>query len=133
MARLTAMATDTRQTARKKNRDLFVSALNYLRNAWTPVMAYRHDGRYSIDDSMAECAIRPLTIERKNKMAFGSHKDAETSTVYHTFIGICKMSALSFYQFLKNYLMIFMDGIIDFENLPYPLPYWAKRIKKSKL
>lgn len=93
-------------------------ALHYLKNAWTSVMAYRNAGRYCIDNSIAERSIRTLTIDRKNKMAFGSHKGAETSTVYHTFIGTCKMGALSFYQFLKQYLTAFMEGCTDFENLP---------------
>lgn len=80
-------------------------------------MAYRNDGRYCIDNSIAERLIRTLTIERKNKMAFGSHKVAETSTVYHTFIATCKMGALSFYQFSKNYLTAFMEGRTEYENL----------------
>lgn len=98
--------------------DLLTTALHYLKNAWTPVMAYRHDGRYCIDNSIAERSIRPLTIERKNKMAFGSHQGAETSTVYHTFTATCRMGALSFYQFLKKYFTAFMEGRTDFENLP---------------
>ena len=96
---------------------LLTNALNYLKNAWTPVMAYRNDGRYCIDNSIAERSIHPLTIERKNKMAFGNYKGAETSTVYHTFVSICKMGALSFRQFLKNYLTAFMEDRTDFENL----------------
>lgn len=48
--------------------DLISKALNYLKNVWIPVMAYRHAGRYCIDNSMAERLIRPLTIERKNKI-----------------------------------------------------------------
>lgn len=94
--------------------DLISKALNYLKNVWIPVMAYRHAGRYCIDNSMAERLIRPLTIERKNKMAFGSHKGVEASTVYHIFIAMCKMNALSFRQFLKNYLTAYMDGRTDF-------------------
>lgn len=97
--------------------DLLINALHYLKNTWTPVMAYRHDGRYSIDNSIAERSIRTMTIERKNKISFGSHQGAETSTVYHTFIATCKISALSFYQFLKNYFTAFMEGRTDFENL----------------
>ena len=97
--------------------DLLTKALHYLKNAWVPVMAYRNDGRYCIDNSIAERSIRTLTIERKNKMAFGSHQGAETSTVYHTFVATCKMAALSFYQFLKNYLTAFMEGRTDYENL----------------
>ena len=98
--------------------DLLTKALHYLKNAWTPVIAYRNDGRYCIDNSIAERSIRTLTIERKNKMAFGSHQGAETSTVYHTFMETCKMGALSFYKFLKNYLTAFMEGRTDFKNLP---------------
>jgi|GEM_PF-4273618 len=45
--------------------DLLTKALHYLKNAWTPVMAYRNDGRYCIDNSIAERSIRTLTIERK--------------------------------------------------------------------
>ena len=97
--------------------DLITKALHYLKNAWTPVMAYRNAGKYCIDNYIAERSIRTLTIECKNKMAFGSHKGAETSTVYHTFIGTRKMGALSFYQFLKQYLTAFMEERTDFENL----------------
>lgn len=86
-------------------------------NACTPVMAYRNDGRYCIDNSIAERSIRTLTIERKNIMAFGSHQGAETSTIYHTFVETCKMGTLSFYQFLKNYSTAIMEGRTDFENL----------------
>lgn len=50
-------------------------------------------------------------------MAFGSHKGAESSTVYHTFIATGKMSALSFCQFLKSYFITFMEGRTDFENM----------------
>lgn len=95
-----------------------VKPIHYLKNAWTPVMAYRNNGRYSIDNSIAERSIRKLTIEPKNKMAFGNHQGTETSTVYHTFMETCKIGALSFYKFLKNYLTAFMEGRTDFENLP---------------
>lgn len=97
--------------------DLIMSALNYLKNAWTSVMAYRNEGRYCIDNSIAERSIRPMTIERKNKMAFGSHKEAETLMVYHIFIATCKMNVMSFHQFLKNYLTTFTEGRTGLENL----------------
>ncbi len=47
--------------------DLLTKALHYLKNAWTPIMAYRNDGRYSIDNSITERSVRTLTIEHKNK------------------------------------------------------------------
>uniref|UniRef100_UPI0025DBF6D9 IS66 family transposase n=2 Tax=uncultured Bacteroides sp. TaxID=162156 RepID=UPI0025DBF6D9 len=107
---------------------LLTCSRHFLKNAWTPVMAYRHDDRYCIDNSIAKRSIRPLTIERKNKMAFGSHQGAETSTVYHTFTATCRMGALSFNQFLKKYFTAFMEGRTDFENLTPAI--LAKSIKK---
>lgn len=107
--------------------DLMAKALNYLKNAWPAVMAYRNDGRYDIDNSIAERSIRPMTIERKNSIAFGSHNGAETSTVYHTFIATCKIGTLSFRNFLKKYFTAYMAGRTDYENLTPA--YLAESIK----
>nr|WP_321522578.1 transposase [uncultured Macellibacteroides sp.] len=96
---------------------LITKALHYLKNAWTSFMAYRNYDRYCINNSMVKRSIRTLTIRRKNKMAFDSHKGAETSTVYHTFVATCKIGKLSFSQFLKNYLTAFMEGCSALENL----------------
>ncbi|WP_294562635.1 transposase [uncultured Bacteroides sp.] len=101
--------------------DLLTTALHYLKNAWTPVMAYRHDDRYCIDNSIAKRSICPLMIERKC---------AETSTVYHTFTPTCRMGALSFYQFLKKYFTAFMEGRTDFENLTFAI--LGNKLRESK-
>lgn len=61
-------------------------------------------------------SILQMVLQSK-EMAFGSHQGAETSTDYHTFMETCKMGALSFYKFLKNYLTAFMEGRTDFDNL----------------
>ena len=37
-------------------------------------MAWRNDGNYSIYNNLAERSIRPLTVQRKNSMMFGSEK-----------------------------------------------------------
>lgn len=97
--------------------DLMQKALNYFMHIWDSVMAYRHDGRYEIDNSVAERSIHPLTIERKNSLFFGSHKGVETSAVYHTFIATCQMRALSFCEFLKKYFTAILAGRTDYENL----------------
>ena len=58
-------------------------------------MAWRNDGRYTIDNSEAERNIRPMTIERSNSKSFGSHEGVESSAVYHTIIATCKAQAIS--------------------------------------
>ena len=54
--------------------DLMLKAVNYLQSFWKQLMAWRNDGNYSIDNNLAERSIRPLTVQRKNSMMFGSEK-----------------------------------------------------------
>ena len=66
--------------------DMMQKALRYLNTFWKQLFTYRKDGRYSIDNNIAERNIRPLTVERKNSLFFGNHAKAEMSALYHTFI-----------------------------------------------
>ncbi len=42
--------------------DLMNKALNYLHTSWKQLFAYRNHGEYTIDNTAAERAIRPITI-----------------------------------------------------------------------
>ena len=67
--------------------DLMQKALNYLRSFWDQLFLYLKDGRYCIDrsalplgsskNSLAERTLRPMTVERKNSLTFGSHAGAK--------------------------------------------------------
>ena len=59
--------------------ELMGKALNYLKNFWNQIFAYRNDGEYSIDNMAAERAIRPITVQRKNSLFFGSVKGIQNS------------------------------------------------------
>lgn len=76
------------------------------------VMAYYNDGRYSIDNSIAERSIRFMTIERNNKMAFGSYQGVETSMVYHTL-----------YSHLQNEYIIILPILEELFNGLYGSTY----------
>jgi len=53
---------------------LMDKAVNYFQVFWKQLFAYLNDGRYDIDNSIAEHFIRPLAGERKNSLFFvGSH------------------------------------------------------------
>ena len=97
--------------------DLLTKALNYLENSWEQVMAWRNDGRYTIDNSAVERNIRPMTIERSNSKSFGSHEGVESSAVYHTIIATCKAQAISVYEYLKKFFTACVNGRTDYENL----------------
>ena len=97
--------------------DLMIKALNYLNHFWNQLILYLKDGRYSIDNSLAERTLRPMTVERKNSLAFGSHKGAEVSVIYHTFIETCKMCGVSTLEYFKELFKAIMPGRTDYENM----------------
>ena len=97
--------------------DLMQKSLNYLNHFWTQIFSYRHDGRYSIDNSIAERCIRPLTRERANSIHYASHKGAETSAIFHTIFSTCKMVGVSALEYLRTFFKAILDGRTDYENL----------------
>lgn len=97
--------------------ELMQKALRYMNTFWTQLFAYREDGRYSIDNNIAERHIRPLTVGRKNSLFFGSGKSAEVATVYHTFIGTCQMLGISALKYFRMFFSAIAEGRRDYENL----------------
>ena len=97
--------------------ELMNKALNYLKSFWNQLILYLKDGRYSIDNSLAERTLRPMTEERKNSLIFGSHDGAEVSVIYHTFIETCKMCGVSTLEYFKEFFKAIMQGRTDYENM----------------
>jgi len=97
--------------------ELMHKALNYLKSFWNQLILYLKDGRYSIDNSLAERTLRPMTVERKNSLTFGSHDGAEVSVIYHTFIETCKMCGVSTLEYFKEFFKAIMQGRTDYENM----------------
>ena len=97
--------------------DLMEKAVNYLKNFWNQIFAYLKDGRYSIDNTIAERFIRPLAGERKNSLFFGSNRMANVSAAYHTLISTCRANGISALAYLKNFFREVVKGRRDYENL----------------
>ena len=97
--------------------DLMQKALNYLNSFWNQLILYLKDGRYNIDNSLAERTLRPMTVERKNSLTFGSHAGAKVSVIYHTFIETCKMCGVSTLEYFKEFFKAIMQGRKDYENM----------------
>ena len=97
--------------------DLMQKALNYLKSFWDQLFLYIKDGRYCIDNSLAERTLRPMTVERKNSLTFGSHAGAKVSVIYHTFIENCKMCGVSTLEYFKEFFKAIMQGRTDYENM----------------
>ncbi|WP_322933909.1 IS66 family transposase [Bacteroides sp. CG01] len=97
--------------------DLMEKALNHLNTFWTQLFAYIKDGCYTIDNSIAERFIRPLSGGRKNSLFFGSGKMVRVSAAYHTIISTCKMQGVSVLQYFKIFFQVIVHGRRDYENL----------------
>ena len=91
--------------------------LNYFKNFRNQIFAYRNDGEYSIDNMAAERAIRPITVQRKNSLFFGSVKGIQSFAIYHTFIETCKQAGVSFRDYFCKLLRELKKGRTDYENL----------------
>lgn len=97
--------------------ELMEKAVRYLDTFWTQIMAYTRDGRYSIDNNIAERCIRPYSGERKNSLFYGSHKMARASAIYHTVIETCRLSGVSVLDYLRKFFREIVRGNRDYAGL----------------
>ena len=97
--------------------DLMQKAINYMHTFWEQLFRYRNDGNYTIDNSLAERSIRPMTVERKNSLFFCSKEGAKASAIFHTIIETCKLLGLSAREYIKNFLKEVSLGRTDWQNL----------------
>lgn len=74
---------------------LMSKALNYLKSFWNQIFTYRNDGEYSINNMRAKRAGRPITVQRKNCLFFGSVKGIQNSRIYNSFIKTYKQIGVS--------------------------------------
>lgn len=84
--------------------DMMRKALVYVTSNWKDLIKYRNDGRFTIDNMLAERAVRPFTVKRKNSLFFSSEDGIESALKYHTLIETCKNVGLN----VKEYFILFM-------------------------
>ena len=73
-------------------------------------MAYLEDGRCSLSNNLAENAIRPFTLGRKNGLFSASPKGAEASAAIYSIIETAKANGLDPYLYLE-YLFEHLPGL----------------------
>lgn len=88
-------------------------------------MAWRNYGNYSIDNNIVERSIRPIFLQRKSSLMFGSTKGVEMSVVNHTIVETCRQSVINSRRNLQRFYQEFIKSHIDYANL---LPVTIGRI-----
>ena len=58
-----------------------------------------------------------LPTGRKNSLMFGSHKGAEMSAIFHTFIETCKINGISTIEYFKKLLSELLTGNNNYASL----------------
>jgi transposase len=77
-------------------------ALAYTYNLFMRLSRYHLDGRYLLDNNLAENAIRPLAVGRKGYLFCGNHESAENAAVMYSLLGCCKTSDVNPREWLTN-------------------------------
>lgn len=103
-------------------------AIGYSLNQWNNLIAFMKDGRIAIDNNLAERAIKPFVIGRKNYLFSKSPKGARASAMSYSIIETAKANNLSPFLYL-SYLFEKLPNI-DVENLDEldALLPWSKSI-----
>ena len=81
-------------------------ATAYCIPRWDNLINYLKDGSLEIDNNLAENAIRPIALGRKNYLFAGSARGAERAAMFYSFLGTCKKNNVNPYQWLKKVLEI---------------------------
>lgn len=79
-------------------------ALSYTYNIFHRLSRYHLDGRYKIDNNLAENAIRPLALGRKNYLFCGNHDAAENAAIIYSLLGCCKAADINPREWLTDVL-----------------------------
>lgn len=103
-------------------------AIKYSLNQWDHLVAYLQDGRIAIDNNLAERAIKPFVIGRKNFLFSKSPKGAFASAMCYSITQTAKANGLIPFNYLE-YLFEQLPNV-DIENpdvLDALLP-WSKSL-----
>ena len=101
-------------------------ALVYSRNQWPKIIRYCDDGRLHMSNILAENAIRPFVIGRKNWLFADTSNGAKASATLYSLIESAKANGLEPYKYFCTVLkqIPYAENVEDFEKL---LPWNIER------
>lgn len=80
---------------------------------WDKLINYIHDGSLEIDNNLADNAIRPITLGRKNYLFADSHRGAERAAMFYSFFGTCKKNDVNPFEWLKKALEVIPEHKVN--------------------
>jgi len=80
------------------------AAIRYALGLWDALMRYLNDGRIEIDNLIAERALRPVALGRRNYLFAGSDHGGQRAAVPYSLIQSAKMNGLDPEAYLRHVL-----------------------------
>ncbi len=87
-------------------------AIKYTHGIYHKLTRYHLDGRLKMDNNLAENAVRPIALGRKNWLFCGNHESAENAAIMYSMLGCCKASGVNF----RDWLVFFLNNIHNYDN-----------------
>jgi len=80
-------------------------AVTYARNQWAALNVYTTDGALAMDNNVAERAVKPFAIGRKNWLFFGSDDGGRRLAILSSFTETCRQFGVNPWTWLKETLI----------------------------
>lgn len=87
-------------------------AIKYTNEIYHRLTRYHLDGRYRIDNNLAENNICPLALGRKNYLFCGNDDVAENAAIIYSLMGCCKASEANF----REWFVYVLENIHEYDN-----------------
>ena len=121
------------ETRRKTTppRSLLGKAIAYSLNQWNRLIVYLEDGNLRPDNNLAENAIRPFAVGRKNWLFSGSPRGATGSATLYSLIETAKANGLEPYAYLR-FIFQTLPTISSDKEIKALLPQFLDRSRLEK-
>lgn len=87
-------------------------AIRYTYNIYHKLTRYHLDGRLKMDNNLAENAIRPIALGRKNWLFCSNHDAAENAAIIYSMLGCCKEHGVNF----RQWLIFFLENVHTYDT-----------------
>lgn len=111
-------------------KSLIGKAISYAYGIYQRLARYVLDGRYRIDNNLAENAVRPMALGRKNYLFCLNHQAAQRTAMIYSLLGTCKICGINPLVWLTDVLNRIQDhSILELDEL---LPHKWKPASNDK-
>ena len=106
--------------------------MTYARNQKTALCAFVEHGNVPISNNLAENAIRPFVVGRKNWLFCDTVKGAESSAIVYSLVETAKANGIDPYDYLFYVLSVlpYFGKSVSHERLDSLMP-WADEVQNT--